>query len=201
MRLRLQQEQLEQLCKLFNAEKGSKYQWLGYSLNFENGNIQDLLDSNTHHTEAEIHILTVLLSHYLQAKPTARTGKLIKFKDLQGGYAYERAFLQRAVQPIAQTFGENPAELLEAGKLLKGTSLALGDASVEIPALEGIPLAYIVWEKSEFPATASILYDETAGHYLPTEDLAILAEVTTSRLIKARKAAINKAEQEAKKKS
>lgn len=200
MRLRLQEEQLEQLCKLFKAEKGSKYQWLGYNLNFENGNIQDQLDPNTHHTEAEIHILTVLLAHYLQAKPTQRTGKLIKFKDLQGGYAYERAFLQRAVQPIAHTFGENPAELVEAGKLLNGKSLSLGDASVEIPALEGIPLTYIVWAKGEFPATANILYDETAGHYLPTEDLAILAEITTSRLIKAKKAAKNKAEQQQSKK-
>jgi hypothetical protein len=201
MRLRLQEEQLEQLCKLFNAEKGSKYQWLGYNLNFENGNIQDQLDPDMHHTESEIHILTVLLAHYLQAKPTPRTGKLIKFKDLQGGYAYERAFLQRAVQPIAQTFGENPAELVEAGKLLNGKSLSLGNASVEIPALEGIPLTYIVWAKGEFPATANILYDETAGHYLPTEDLAILAEITTSRLIKAKTAAKNKAEQQAKKKS
>ena len=186
MRLRIQGEQLEQLGKLFKFEKGAECKWLGYNFNFENGSIRDTLNQNPHQGEADVQILSILLAHYVLAKPTTRTGKLIKFKDLPGGYAYERAFQQRAVQPIALAFGENPRELVEAASLLKGKGLELGDAAVEVPALEGIPLTFIVWGKGEFPATASVLYDESASHYLPTEDLAIVAELTTSRLIKAR---------------
>jgi hypothetical protein len=185
MKLRIQEEQLEHLSKLLGVQANAEYQCLGYSINLRNGNIKDQLNKDTHHNEPEVQILTVLLSHYILGKQAPKTGKLVKFKDLPGGYAYERAFMQRAVQPIASAFGENPAELVEAAKLLGGKALALGDASAEIPALGGVDLVYIVWAKGEFPATASILYDESASQYLPTEDLAILAELATGRLIKA----------------
>jgi hypothetical protein len=52
---------------------------------------------------------------------------------------------------------------------------------VEIPVLE-IPIVYILWRTSEFPASATTLFDASASHYLPTEDLAVLAELTTIRL-------------------
>ncbi len=184
MKLKIHKDQLEQLSALLKVEKGCKYEWLGYTLDIETGKIDDLL-SQVHHSETEVQVWTVLLTHYILAKPTLRKEKLVKFKDLPGGYAYERAFLQRVVNPIAQVFGENPQELVEAAKLLKGKQLTLGDVSVEIPALEGIPIVYILWGKTEFPATANVLFDESAGSFLPTEDLAVLAELTTSRLLKA----------------
>ena len=62
-----------------------------------------------------------------------------------------------------------------------------GDASVEIMALKGIPLTYVVWGAEDFPASASLLFDETASHYLPTEDLAVLGEVTSIRLMETRR--------------
>jgi hypothetical protein len=185
MKLKIHKDQLEQLSVLLKVEKGSKYEWLGYTLELETGKVDDLLNPEVHHNETEVQVWTTLLTHYILAKPTVGKEKLVKFKDLPGGYAYERAFLQRVVNPIAQAFGEKPQELLEAAMLLKGKQLALGDISVEIPALEGIPIVYIVWGKTEFPATASVLFDESADNFLPTEDLAVLAELTTSRLIKA----------------
>jgi hypothetical protein len=53
--------------------------------------------------------------------------------------------------------------------------------------LKGIPLTYILWKANEFAASACVLYDESAGNYLPTEDLAGLDELATSRLIEAEK--------------
>jgi hypothetical protein len=44
---------------------------------------------------------------------------------------------------------------------------------------------YIVWKADEFSATASVLFDQSASEYLPTEDLAVLGELTTARLRKA----------------
>lgn len=64
--------------------------------------------------------------------------------------------------------------------------MGYGDASVEVLALKGIPLRYVVWAKEEYPASASILYDASAKEYLPTEDLAVLGEVVTIRLLQAR---------------
>lgn len=138
--------------------------------------------------EAGAKVLNVLLSHYAQAKPTPKTGRLTKFKDLPGGYAYEAAFVHRAIDPIANAFGDCPETLIEAAQLLGGKQLEIGDAAAEVPALEGLPIIYIVWGADEFPASATVLFDESAISYLPTEDLAVLGEITTYRLRQTRKA-------------
>ena len=137
-------------------------------------------------TQWYIQLLATLLTHYSQAKPTSLTGNLVKYKDLPGGYAYEHAFEKRAINPIAEYFGEKYQLLSQAGKLFGGIQLDYGDASVEITALKGIPLTYILWKAEEFPASINILYDQSASNYLPTEDLAVLGEITTGRLIEAK---------------
>ena len=186
MKLRLYIGQLEKLRQLVKPEEGNAFSFLGYSLNLETAGIRDKLAADGLCSAGDVQVLNVLLTHFASANPVPRTGNLVKFKDLPGGYAYERAFLQRVVQPIAEVFGEKPTELVAAAQLLKGVPLNHGDISVEIPAIEGIPIVYILWASKEFSATASVLFDGSAVHYLPTEDLAVLAELTTSRLKKAR---------------
>jgi hypothetical protein len=78
----------------------------------------------------------------------------------------------------------NPADLLEAGKVLGGMPLKYGDCSIEIPTIEGIPIVYVLWAETEFPASTTVLFDQSANSYLPTEDLAVLAELTSNRLIR-----------------
>jgi hypothetical protein len=129
----------------------------------------------------------VLLSHYAKSEPIKASGKLIKFADLPGGYAYEKAFLKRAVQPLAEVFGEKPEKMCEHMDWLGGHELTFGDCSVAIPALPHLPLTIIVWRRSEFPAEATVLFDATASHYLPTEDLAVLGELAIARMLRTRK--------------
>jgi hypothetical protein len=92
----------------------------------------------------------------------------------------------RAIQPVAKAFGKKPADLLKAGKTLGGTPLKYGDCSIRIPAIEGIPIVYILWAENEFPASTTVLFDQSANSYLPTEDLAVLTELTSSRLIRVK---------------
>lgn len=153
---------------------------LGYAVDLGSGNVYDRLKTEKL-SEKDAEVLHVLLAHYAAAEPKERTGELVKFRDLPGGYAYEEAFIRRVIQPVAKIFGETPQALVEAAKLLNGVALTCGDASVEIPVLE-IPIVYILWGSGEFPASATTLFDESASHYLPTEDLAVLAELTTTRL-------------------
>jgi hypothetical protein len=184
-KLNLKPSELKKLRKLTCLGKGDKYLFLGYSLDLETAELRDLLTEEAALGENEAYLLTVLLSHYSSAKPSPKTGELVKFKNLPGGEAYEMAFLQRAVQPIAEVFGANPSTLVEAAKLLGGTKLSHGDAAAEVPALRGIPLVYILWAADEFSASANVLFDESANTYLPTEDLGVLTELTTGRLKRA----------------
>ncbi|MGE5533818.1 MAG: DUF3786 domain-containing protein [Bacillota bacterium] len=178
---------LETLQKLKGLTGKNQYKFLGFSLDLEKSTLTDCLPQPTGLNEWANQILTTLLCHYSLATPISPTGKLVKYKDIPGGHAFEDAFVKRAIEPVAEVFGQKPHKLVESAKLLCGTKLNLGDASVEIPALKGIPLTYILWGKEEFPASANILFDATASCYLPTEDLAVLGELCTLRLKEARK--------------
>jgi hypothetical protein len=177
---------LEQLKSRLSLKEENRYTFLGYSLDVEKGSIQDMAFKDSKQTEFDAQILGVILSHYISGKPTPTTDILIKFSKLQGGYAYERAFEIRATQPIAKAFGNKPVDLFEAGKVLGGLPLKYGDCSIQITAIEGIPIVYVLWAETEFPAFATVLFDQSANSYLPTEDLAVLAELTSSRLVKAK---------------
>jgi hypothetical protein len=173
-KLKLTPEELTKIRTLTNTSKGNYYHFLGYILNLKNAELRDQLSPEGSVNEIDVYILDVILSHYALANPTPKTRNLVKFKDLPGGTAYELAFLQRAVQPIAEAFGSNPATLMEAARRLGGAFLSHGDASAEVSALAGVPIVYIVWAANEFSAEASLLFDKSANAYLPTEDLAVL---------------------------
>jgi hypothetical protein len=183
--LNLQEEQSKKIRQLTKVGKDNMYQFLGYTLNLETNQFHDLLEKGTVQGDCDVQNMTALLAHYSIATKTAKTGKLVKFKDLPGGYAYEHAFTQRAIDPIAKAFGSNPAELAEVANLFGGKKVKYGHMSVEIPALEGIPIVYILWATSEFPASANLLFDESASCFLDTESLSGLGELTTLRLLKA----------------
>jgi hypothetical protein len=180
--------ELETLQKIKRLTGTDGYKFLGFTFDLDKNTITDNLPNLVGNlSERTTQILTTLLWHYSLANPIESMGTLVKYKDLPGGYAYEDAFIKRAIDPIVEVFGEEPKNLLGAVDLLGGTRLTLGDASLEIPALKGIPLTYILWGKEEFPASANILYDASASSYLPTEDLAVLGELSTLRLIEASK--------------
>lgn len=74
--------------------------------------------------------------------------------------------------------------LVETAKALGGVETKYGDLSVTIPALPKIPITYIIWKgDDELPASSMLLFDASASHYLPTEDIAVLGELTTARLM------------------
>ncbi|MFQ5978015.1 MAG: DUF3786 domain-containing protein [Candidatus Heimdallarchaeota archaeon] len=127
-----------------------------------------------------------LLSGYASSNEVAETGELISYAQLRGGRAFHRAFVERAVKPIAKRIGHDSSLLKDAGDLLKGQKLSYGDYSVCIRSLPLVPVTIILWTKSpEFAARAKILFDSSAGSYLSTEELAILGQLTSSRIISA----------------
>jgi hypothetical protein len=187
--LYLRETDIERLNRLFNSEN-SPLKFLAYEANLDSMKITNGLDNNNVVDDRRAQVLWIILLHFSSAEPREKTGRLINFRDLPGGYAYENTFVCRAVQPLSETFGEEPEKLIRAGKALDGTTKSFGEVSIEIPSLPLIPLVYILWAKGEFPASANVLFDESASHFLPTEDLAVLAEITTKRLQEANRTTI-----------
>lgn len=189
--LDLSSEQRLHLQIIADLQNGSVFRFLGLSLNLQTGEFIDDLQKGVAVPEISNptmhHQITELLIEYSGAAKKPLSGKQVKFRMFPGGVAYENAFLRKAVEPIANTFAAQPELLVEAGILLGGRKLELGQASVEVPAFNLVPITYILWVDEELPPTANVLNDESANSYLNAEGLANLAELTTWRLILAQK--------------
>jgi hypothetical protein len=130
----------------------------------------------------------VLILHYLErAKGTSLTEKLIAYQELEEGAVYYPSFFKRAVKPLIDYFGPAPDSLLTTAVKLGGTKTNYGDASVVIPAFSRVPINIVIWKgDEEFPPNASILFDETVLDYLSAEDINVLCQTITWRLVKSR---------------
>ncbi len=129
----------------------------------------------------------ILILHYLiNADGTPLADAWISFRELPGGRVYDAAFRRRANLRLAQAFGSDSDGFVAAAEALGGTRLAYGDASFLFPIFPRLRLAAILYlADEEFPASANVLFDAAASHYLPTEDLAVLGGMLAGRLIKA----------------
>lgn len=128
----------------------------------------------------------VLLLHYLlRADGSPITGKWVSYKDIPGGLLYTHVFEKRVTHPLAKRFGRWGKLFLDAGQKLGGTSVGVGDASFIIRALPRVPLHYILWEgDEEFPPSVQLLFDSSVDHYLSLEDIVVLGQMATGRLVR-----------------
>ena len=129
----------------------------------------------------------ILLLHYLlTADGTAMASKWIAFRSLPGGLGYDAAFERRANLRLGQRFGSDGPAFEAAARSMAGERLAFGDLSFCFRALPCCWLAVVLHlADDEFPAAANVLFDGSACHYLPTEDLAVLGGLLSSNLIRA----------------
>jgi hypothetical protein len=136
--------------------------------------------------DADVATRILLLHYLLTADGTPLSDRWIAFRNLPGGLGYDAAFQRRTNLRLAHAFGTNQQAFVKAAQALRGERLTFGDASFLFRALPRIWLAVILHLKDEeFPASANVLFDAAASHYLPSEDLAVLGGILAGRLIKA----------------
>lgn len=130
----------------------------------------------------------VLILHYfLLAKGTPLANKMVTYKELPDGLVYFPTFYQRTIKPLLKHLGSEPERLLDIAAGLGGRKADYGDAAVTINALPRVPVTLVMWRgDEEFGPEGSILFDATISGRLPTEDITILCETITWRLIKGR---------------
>jgi hypothetical protein len=154
----------------------------GYRLAWPTGHAVRIADRAA--PDVTTHLL--LLHYLLTADGTAMASNWIAFRSLPGGLGYDAAFEGRASLRLCQRFGSDGPAFEAAARALAGERLAFGDLSYSFRALPCLWLAVVLHlADDEFPASASVLFDGSASHYLPTEDLAVLGGLLSSHLIRA----------------
>ncbi|MBA7672825.1 hypothetical protein ES703_81012 [subsurface metagenome] len=128
----------------------------------------------------------ILILHYLtQAKGTPLANKMIAYQELPGGNHYLPTFSKRAIKPLVGRFGQEPHRLVSAAEKLSGYRVDYGDAAVTINAFSRIPVTLVLWRgDEEFPPQGNIVFDASIYDYLSTEDINVLCEIITWRLVK-----------------
>jgi hypothetical protein len=130
----------------------------------------------------------ILLLHYLlTADGTLPTGEWVSFHELPSGLIYQSAFAARSLAPLGQAFGRDADAFATAARACGGEAMRLGDASFWFRVLPRLGLAAVLWlGEEDLPGAVNVLFDSSAGHCLPTEDLAAVGGMLSGRLLRAR---------------
>jgi len=133
--------------------------------------------------------LEIILLHYLlQFGGVPVADDWIAYRQLPGSALFEARFRQMALNPLLRIFGDDVEAFRKAGEAVGGIPIArTGDAAFRFMALPRIPMACIYFQGEEgIPSSVNILFDASAEHYLPTEDLSLLGISLVGALRKAK---------------
>ena len=127
----------------------------------------------------------LIILHYLvQADGMDIKGEWVAYRDLPGARYHEPAFIAEVERPLSMGLSGRLAVLSRWVEVNARMLQLTGDIAFAWEALPRVPLLIIFNEKDEeFPASARMLFDVSAPNYLPTEDLSVLAEIATFRLL------------------
>jgi len=127
----------------------------------------------------------ILILHYLAlAKGTAAANKFVPFRDLPGGVVYYPTFSKRTMEPLTRYFGREPELLVRASQRLGAQLSDMGDTAVTINAFRRVPITLVLWHgDEELSPQLNLLFDANIMDYLETEDVTVLCEIITWKLV------------------
>ncbi|MFC2017482.1 DUF3786 domain-containing protein [Chloroflexota bacterium] len=183
-------DDIEQQCRksgahyqVIDSKKTGTIQYLNQSYLITLPDIEiSLVDSEE---EVPIRDKVLVLHYFTLAKGTPLANKLITFRELPGGNTYFPTFSQRTIKPILTHFDKEPHLLVEAAERLGGYKADYGDVAVTINAFSRVPITIVLWQgDDEFTPQGGMMFDATISDYLPTEDITVLCETITWRLVR-----------------
>ncbi|MBI5075396.1 MAG: DUF3786 domain-containing protein [Nitrospirae bacterium] len=124
--------------------------------------------------------IRILLLHYINTHGKAGlSGKWVSFSELRSGMVKASSFLREVEDPIKELFESSPervsAALIRLGA--KQTDDFPTPNAWSLFLLPKVPVVILYWPgEDEFPATAKILFDQTADKFLDVESLMFLLE-------------------------
>lgn len=157
-----------------------------YRVSFPEGRFQALAGEHAPALSDRI----IILQYLSGACGPSYLGGWLTFKELPGGMLHNAPFIREALQPLAQSIGNDMALLEDACLALGGAKLDLGNASYKVPALPKIPLAAVYWSGEQKAANYNILFDRSASLHLDTATLYMLGinfSLAIQQLVKRKK--------------
>ena len=129
--------------------------------------------------------LRILFLHYLlTADGTPVADDWIAYRHLPGAELFEGRFVNMAIRPLVQAFGQDLEGFKRAAEALGGVPMSrTGDAAFYFLAFPHLPMASLLYlGDEEVSPSVNILFDASAPHYLPTEDLSLLGSYLSQAL-------------------
>ncbi|MGD0400191.1 MAG: DUF3786 domain-containing protein [Syntrophobacteraceae bacterium] len=168
---------------VFSPEKGLIVSFLGTEYRVEIHPQTDIAKVNS---AEEVSIPDkILIAHYLLGAAGKKSaGKLITFRQIPDGHFYFEAFQRRARDPFANFFGDNGRLFVKCAEMLGAVPVEIGDFGMEFSVFPHIRIQLVLWAgDEEFPADATILFDESIQRILSAEDIAVMCGSLVYRLI------------------
>jgi len=131
----------------------------------------------------------LLLTYLATADGTSPSDGWITYRDLPNGMFYAQAFHGYAEMRLVRELGAGGIAAFRRGMEQLGgepevVGSGTGNAAYAVQVLPRVRLAAVYWLGDEdFPSQASVLFQETAPHYLSTDGLAVLGSHLVNRII------------------
>ena len=85
---------------------------------------------------------------------------------------------------MTRFFGKEPGLLVRTSQRLGAQSSDMGDTAVIIPAFPRVPITMILWHgDEELSPQLNLLFDANIMDYLETEDVTVVCEIITWKLV------------------
>lgn len=128
----------------------------------------------------------IVLNYLSNADGTELSGEWLPFRYVKGGACSN--FNVKTVEPLVKEYNKNPGTFDIAAKTFNALPLGFKDISYCFNLLPRVPVAVILnLATDEFPADINILFDSTVVHYLESEDISVITEMFTGKLLKIAK--------------
>jgi hypothetical protein len=125
-----------------------------------------------------------ILAYLINSKDLPVSDKPTAAQALPGGQFFFRGLHSLDAKKLEDAFGKCPQRLYEIMDKFGAKRCEFGDASIQLNVLPRVPLTVVIWKSDEeFPARASILFDETAAEQLPLDALWAAANLAIKALI------------------
>jgi hypothetical protein len=125
-----------------------------------------------------------LLTYLINAKNLPLAEKLVKAETFPGGQFFFRGVHCLPTEKLEQYLGQQPEQLYQIMGKFNAVKCEFGDASIKLFILPRLPLTIVIWENDdEFPARASLLFDQTASVHLPLDALLAAVNLTIDAII------------------